>query len=101
MATLQATGRVKDNKTASILGYDYKQLQKHIESHPNWDNVKNNIWHVDHIFPIKAFLDHSIYDFKIINALDNLQPLSQHANNVKGAKYSTVEFVNWLKHKGI
>jgi hypothetical protein len=31
--------------------------------------------HVDHIFPIQAFLDHGILDLKTINALDNLRPM--------------------------
>lgn len=98
-SVLQSTGRVKDNRTAKLLGYDYKKLREHIQSHPNWLKVKQGEWHIDHIFPIKAFLDHGISDLKIINALDNLRPLSKQENLTKQAKYDKVKFEEWLKTK--
>lgn len=98
---LKVTGRVKNKKSAELLGYDYKQLQSHIKSHPNWENVKDKPWHVDHIFPIKAFIDHGISDLKIINSLDNLRPLDAAENFCKNAKYDKDEFYKWLKKKGI
>jgi hypothetical protein len=55
--------------------YSKEDLIKHIISHPNWDNVKNENWELDHYFPIKAFIEYKIYDEKIINSLDNLRPL--------------------------
>ncbi len=98
---LKVTGRVKNKKTAKLLGYDYKQLQEHITSHENWSNLKNEDWHIDHIFPIKAFLDYGISDLKLINALDNLQPLAANDNLCKNAKYNRTEFEKYLNNKGI
>lgn len=94
-------GKVKNDNTAKLLGYDYRTLQSHIKSHPNWNEVKNKKWHIDHIFPIKAFLEHGISDLKIINALDNLRPLDAKQNLCKNAKYDKDEFYKWLQKKGI
>lgn len=91
----------KLDRTHNLLGYSYKELREHIFSHPNWETVKNNKWHIDHIFPIKAFFDHGITDLKLINCLENLQPLTQRDNNVKSDKYDKKEFVEWLQNKGI
>ena len=52
-----------------------------------WDNHGRKGWHIDHIKPVKAFLDEGITDPAIINALDNLQPLWAHENLSKGARY--------------
>lgn len=98
---LSVTGRVKNKKTAKLLGYDYKQLQEHIINHPNWEKVKNEPWHIDHIFPVKAFLDYGITDLKIINSLGNLQPLSAKENMAKNASYDTNGFLKYLEEKGI
>lgn len=95
------TGRVKNEKTAKLLGYDYKTLQEHIKAHPNWEKIKDGKWHVDHIFPIKAFLDNGISDLKIINALDNLRPLDSQSNLSKNAKYDKQEFQKYLERKGV
>jgi hypothetical protein len=98
---LNVTGRVKNERSAKLLGYDYKQLQEHIKSHPNWDEVKDEHWHVDHIFPIKAFIDYGISDLKVINALDNLRPLLAADNLSKNAKYNKENFERYLEDKGI
>lgn len=98
---LKCIGRVKVSKTAELLGYDYKQLREHIQKHPNWNIVKNGKWHVDHKFPIKAFLDYGISDLKVINGLDNLQPLSKRDNLSKHDSYDSVEFEKWLVSKGV
>lgn len=97
--TLAVTGRVKNAKTAKLLGYDYKSLQEHITNHPNYSKVKNGRWHIDHIFPIKAFVDHDIYDLALINCLENLRPIAAAENLSKNAKYDKQEFLNWLKAK--
>ena len=55
--------------------------------------------HVDHIFPIKAFVEHGIYDLDIINCEDNLQILSKEENLKKCAKYDETIFLNWIKDK--
>lgn len=97
--SLQATGRKKILKTPKILGYSSEELRKHVVNHPNWEKIKNKCWHIDHIFPIKAFLDHGIEDLKIINCLENLQPISGHDNFCKSAKYNEMEFLKWIEKK--
>ncbi len=89
----------KTTKTETLLGYSRKDLFNHIVSHPNWGNVKNQNWHIDHIFPVKAFLEHGITDLKIINALDNLQPLLSTANASKGDNYNKKTFFAYLVNK--
>lgn len=73
----------------SLVGYTQEQFIKHIESQfkvrMSWCNRSE--WHIDHIKPIKAFIDEGITDPKIINALGNLQPLWAKDNLSKGAKY--------------
>ena len=98
---LTALNEAKNDRTHKLLGYTPKQLQEHIKNHPNWDKVKNGRWHLDHIFPIAAFFEHGITDLKVINHLDNLQPLSQEENNKKSAKYNKKEFRAWLKEHGL
>lgn len=51
----------------------------------NWNNRKE--WHIDHIKPIKVFLDEGVTDYGIINHISNLQPLWARDNLTKGAKY--------------
>jgi len=91
----------KSKRTEEILGYKIVDLKLHLESHPNWDRVKNSNWEIDHIFPIKAFVDYGIKDIKLINSLDNLQPLTESENSHKRAKYNRQDFEKWLKNKDI
>lgn len=84
------------NPVKHYLGYEVSELRSIIVSHPNWEKIKDSKWHIDHIFPIKAFLEYGITDLKIINHLDNLQPLSQKDNLSKSAKYDKEEFEKWL-----
>ena len=51
----------------------------------SWENRKD--WHIDHIRPIKDFLDNGIDDFDVINHPSNLQPLWAKDNLLKGSKY--------------
>ena len=83
----------KTSKSEEILGYSRLQLLYHIEKYPNW--------HLDHIFPVTAFLDRGITSAKIINSLDNLQPLSKHDNLTKNNTYNKEEFESWLKARKI
>lgn len=86
----------------SILGYDWSQLRDHIFSHPNWNKLRDkNSYHVDHVFPIKAFLDYGIKDPKIICALENLQPLDKGVNMKKNRYYDKTAFEEYLKSKGL
>jgi len=92
---------IKKDETEIRLGYSSQDLMTHIHSHPNWKKVKNKKWNFDHIFPISAFIKYCIFDFKIVNALDNLQPLSQNENCLKHDKYNREDFENWLISKGV
>ena len=95
-SSMKAIGKDKVGHTSDMLGYGPKELQEHIKRHPNWNNVKNGDWHLDHVFPIAAFLEHNITDIALINHLENLQPLSQKDNNEKYAKYDKKKFINWI-----
>lgn len=55
---------------------------------------------LDHIFPIKAFVDYQIFDVRLINSLENLQPMLLKENQKKSGSYSKKDFENWLKEKG-
>ncbi len=99
--TLKKFNNNKTCKTEKMLGYSALDLKKFIENHPNWNNVKNKKWSIDHIFPIKAFWDYGISDPTIINGLDNLQPLCHNENVKKNCKYDVFLFEDWLKNKGI
>lgn len=91
--------KTKNDRTHKLLGYSINELYGHITSHPNWNNVKSEKWDLDHIFPISAFVEHGITDFKMINALDNLQPLSMSENRKKYKFYDIEKFHNYLKDK--
>lgn len=101
-SSLASINQVKYGKTANLLGYTTRDLWEYLKNHKNWNKVKFlKSWDLDHIFPIKAFVDYGIKDLKLINCLENLQPLSRHDNRSKGSKYSFSDFENWLKRKGI
>lgn len=90
---MEATGGRKTRHTHELLGYTPQQLQDHILNHKDYENCKNREWHVDHIFPIKAFLDHGILDLKVINALENLRPIPGPENISKADNYNKEEFI--------
>ncbi len=91
----------KTDKYKLTVGYTSRELKNHLINHANWNIVKNGLWEVDHIYPIKAFLDFGIKDIKIVNALSNLQPISRHKNRVKSDNYDKKEFVEWLIENNI
>lgn len=74
---------------------------KSITSHPSWEKLKNERWHVDHIFPIKAFFDYGVKDVQLINCLENLQPLWYKDNIIKSDSYDSLVFEQWLESKGV
>ena len=67
----------------------YSKFLQRIESQfvdgMGWHNRSE--WHIDHIRPIKLFLDEGVTDIYTINALENLQPLWASDNLKKGARY--------------
>ena len=98
--SLSQTGQLKSDRTHVMLGYSSNELYSHITSHSNWGNVNKNKWHIDHIFPIKAFADYGIKDTRLINCLENLQPLDVKENCSKNDRYNREEFEKWLEEKG-
>ena len=93
---MESTGQKKTRHTHELLGYHPKDLQEHILNHPDYKFCNGKEWHVDHIFPIQAFIDHGILDLKIINKLDNLRPILGLENLSKADKYDEKEFLEWL-----
>lgn len=94
---------LNSNKIApsyDYLGYSPIDLISHIKSHKNWADLCNKEWHIDHIFPIKAFFDNQIYDVKVINRLDNIQPILAKNNLKKNSKYSKRKFKDYLENIG-
>ena len=77
------------------------QLKDHVHRHPDWIGLKNKEWHLDHIFPIQAFLDYGIKDVKIINNLENLRPTYWKDNLDKSDDYCIEDFEYWLRLKGV
>jgi hypothetical protein len=95
---LEKIAKTKEGSTHAVMGYGHQELYEHLTNHPNWKTLEEIQcdWHIDHIFPVKAFLDHGIYDPKIINCLDNLQPLAKSDNLKKNSRYNKEEFLQWL-----
>ena len=99
--TLALTGQRKLGKKAHYLGYSSADLKRRLESFPIWNDIRLGKWHIDHIFPIKAFVEHGISDIKLINCLDNLQPLTARENLKKNDTYDKGDFYEWLSTKGV
>lgn len=95
----------KENKSFDSLGYNHYDLGLHITNHPNYQNaIKNNQMQIDHIFPIQAFIDFDLCKtehIKVINCLENLQPLDAFDNLSKNDKYDKQKFIEFLQLKGL
>lgn len=69
------------------LSYTARQLKEHIErqfqSGMSWENW-GTVWHVDHIRPVSSFEPGT--PPSVVNALENLRPLTIAENLSKGAK---------------
>lgn len=100
-SSLIATSKIKTYNMRKMLGYSIKELVERLQNHKNWNKIKDKNWQIDHIFPINAFIKNKILDLKIINSLDNLQPMIDVKNISKGKKYNYKKFKNWLSTKGI
>jgi hypothetical protein len=94
-------GTAKETNSHKILGYSAEELLNRLRTFPQWDRLKLGTWHLDHIFPIKAFVDKKISDASLICAIDNLQPLSGTTNCKKNGKYNELKFNQWLISKGV
>lgn len=86
----------KYKNSKGFLGYTPEELSARIHS---FDFDFSQKWHIDHIFPVNAFLEHNILDIKLINCLDNLQPLSEFDNLSKADKYDKEVFLAWIASK--
>ena len=73
-------------KSIAKIGYNQDGFEEHIERQfkdgMTWDNY-GDAWEIDHIIPIKWYLDNGETDPSIINALTNLRPLSVEENRAK------------------
>tara|TARA_R110002096_G_scaffold361789_1_gene554901 strand:+ start:49 stop:525 length:477 start_codon:yes stop_codon:yes gene_type:complete len=84
----RSSRRVRAHLRLMIIKKDTKimnRLESLFSSGMGWGNRKE--WHIDHIRPIKSFLDNNITDCDIINHHLNLQPLWAKDNFAKAAKY--------------
>lgn len=98
--TLEAFSELKGENSQTLMGYSPSELKDHITSHPKFEHVRQSRWQIDHIYPIKAFLDHGIHDVSLVNCLENLQPEFPKVNYQKNDAYSKPEFRRWLNSKG-
>ena len=80
--------RTIDGKKSEV-GYTREEIRDHMEKlfseGMSWDNYGE--WHIDHIKPVKAFWDEGVTDPKVVNALENLQPLWAKDNLRKSSKW--------------
>lgn len=97
--SLKRSGKSKTQSTHKYVKFSTQDLIKRLESFPNWHVLKNQNWELDHIFPVKAFIEHGIHNPELINSLDNLQPLAREENLTKADRYDEEEFTNWLTQK--
>ena len=98
---LRKTGKIKRKSTRKYVSFSDADLINRLESFPHWETLKQTNWELDHIFPVKAFIDHHLYDLKLINSLDNLQPLTRKENLLKSDHYDKKQFANWLESKEV
>ena len=92
-----ATGTSKSDHSHEVLGYTPNQLLERLQTFPQWEELKNKSWHLDHIFPIAAFTRKGIKDVSLICRLDNLQPLPGPDNCAKSDKCDEAAFESWLQ----
>jgi len=89
---LNACGKPKTKKTIEYLGYSFEDLKKSLESKfrdgMTWEN-HGSLWELDHKIPISWLLHTgSVEELKIINSIDNLQPLLKIENRKKGNRWA-------------
>jgi hypothetical protein len=86
-----SSNKIKD------LGYTPEDFKNHIESlwkeGMSWEN--HGEWHIDHIKPVKAFLDEGLTDPSVVNSLDNLRPIWAEENLAKGSKFEFEHSSHW------
>lgn len=84
-----------DEKSMIVRGYTQAQLIKHIESQ-FVEGMDWGIIDIDHIIPLRAFIDNNMVDFRVINDLRNLRPLFKADNLKKGESYNQEDFEAYI-----
>lgn len=86
----------KGGTSKQLSGYSWQEFKEHIElqftEEMAWDNIA-----VDHIIPVKAFIDNGVTDLKIVNHLSNLRPMFRSDNVRKSCKYDQREFDAYMR----
>lgn len=87
-------------KQASIaVEEDFDMAHLFFSMKPNYEEwLRGGDWHIDHIMPIKAFIDNGLLDPNLINSVFNLQIIYGKRNLSKGATYSQAEFESWVAY---
>lgn len=86
---LLLTGNKKSTATEIYLGYSKNDLFKHLmKMLPEGLSMSDYgvKWEIDHIYPVSYCISVGVIDPKIINQLDNLQPLLISDNRQKSDK---------------
>jgi hypothetical protein len=101
-SVLKRIGTSKTGHIYEILGYSAQQLQEHLQSFSRYTYLQGtHTLAIDHVFPIKAFLDCGIKNPAIICALSNLQPLSKSENSEKHDLYDKEAFKQYCQTHGV
>lgn len=104
-AVMKRINLKKNNYTENLLGYSRAEFQNHIISHPDYIQSRiNNEFSIDHIFPVKAFVEHGLCKeehLPVVNCLENLRPMDRKQNCSKGKKYDPEKFIEFLIRKNI
>jgi len=98
---LSYIGTKKSKQTHKLLGYSADDLLERLQADPMWIYMQCGDWHLDHIFPIKAFVDSGISNIALICHLDNLRPMFASDNISKGANYDKIAFETWLANHNL
>lgn len=99
---LERVGTSKEGHAYEQLGYSAQQLDEHLRLFPMFAYLEvTHTLAIDHILPVKAFVEHGIVDAKIICALDNLQPLSISENCEKNDWYLEEDFIQYCQKHNI
>lgn len=87
--TLNWSGVKKQKRTQELLGYSCAELRAHIESlfEPGMSWGNRSSFEIDHVIPVYAFFANGVTDPMIINALQNLRPVTPELNRSKSATY--------------
>jgi len=89
----ESTETSKSDHAHEVLGYSPSDLLEHLETFPQWKTLRSQKWHLDHKFPIIAFVRKGITDISLICRLDNLQPLAGTANCKKNDAYDSDKII--------